>query len=460
MGNNLLKSREVIAYSGVALAMAIMMDPIPTIMFQFYVQHTTVTLAAVGTVLFFSRFVDAATDPAIGYFSDKTNSSLGKRKPWIIVGGVLGAISVYYFFNPSSDSGILYFAIFCNIYYLCRTLIAIPFAAWGSEITRDYDERAKIGAWFGIILLGAQMLFLAFPVIVSSPLLPLFDSAELGPEMISMIGWVGIIFIPLSIIPAVWLAPKGDDLDNREAEGKRTISLIDNIRATAYNKPFWIFLVSKTLGMIGFLIFFSVAIIAMDNYLGLRKQVPVILVGITMVQVVSIPVWQKIATRVGKHQVIAIGWLFEGLLLPLIFFIEPGDGAFIPFFILASLTSIMQAPGMVFSNAVLSDVIDYDILKTGVNRAGSYFSIDAFLLKCVSAFAGSIGFWLLAYFQYDPKITANTQAAEFGLLLTLTIVPSIFLILAAIVLFFFPINAKRHAIIRRRIQTRDSRKTA
>ncbi|MBW2370577.1 MAG: MFS transporter, partial [Deltaproteobacteria bacterium] len=255
MKGNTLNFKEVVSYSGVALAMAIMMDPIPTIMFQFYVQHTAVTLAAVGTVLFFSRFVDAVTDPAIGYFSDKTRTPIGKRKPWIIAGGLLGAMSVYYFFNPSADNGIVYFAIFCNIYYLCRTLVAIPFAAWGSEITRDYDERAKIGAWYGIILLGAQVLFLAFPVIVSSPLLPLFDSAELGPEMISLIGWVGIVFIPLSIVPAVLLAPRGDDRDTGEKAGTGKISLIDNIRATAHNKPFWLFFVAKAFGIVGGLIF-------------------------------------------------------------------------------------------------------------------------------------------------------------------------------------------------------------
>ncbi|MBW2367949.1 MAG: MFS transporter [Deltaproteobacteria bacterium] len=213
MKSDSLKFSDMFAYSGIALALAIMADPIPTIINQFYVKYTEVTLAAVGAVLFFSRFIDAATDPAIGLLSDRTRTPIGKRKPWIIGGGAVAMIGVYYFFNPSADSGILYFAVFCNIYYLCRTLIAIPYAAWGSEITRDYHERARIGAWYGGLLLTAQLLFLAFPVIVSSPLLPLFDSPELGPEMISLIGWVGVVFIPFSIGLAVWLAPKGDDLN-------------------------------------------------------------------------------------------------------------------------------------------------------------------------------------------------------------------------------------------------------
>jgi len=458
MGNKSLKFKEILAYSGVAFAMAIMMDPMPAIMFQFYVQHTEVSLAAVGTVLFFSRIIDAVTDPAIGYFSDNTRTKMGSRKPWLIVGGIVSVIGVYFFYNPSPDSGIVYFAVFCNLYYLCRTLLSIPHAAWGSEITRDYHERARIGAWFGGLLLSAQLIFLALPVLISSPLLPIFESAELLPEMVSLIGWVGISFIPLSILFAIWVAPVGDS--KNKGSSASNASIIDNIRATAHNKPFWLFLWAKSFGIIGGLIFFSVAIIAISSYLHLGEQVPLILLTLTLTQIISIYFWRLATGKFGKHQAIIAGWYLQALLLPLMFFIEPGESAFYPFLIIASLTSIAQTPSIVFSSAVLSDVVDYDILKTGVNRAGNYFALDAFILKSIGAFAGSIGFLLLAYYGFDPKITDNTEEAEFGLLITLCVIPSIFMFLAATILCFFPINERRHNIIRRKLELRSKRQAS
>jgi len=113
----------------------------------------------------------------------------------------------------------------------------------------------------------------------------------------------------------------------------------------------------------------------------------------------------------------------------------------------------MQAPFFMLANPILSDVIDYDILKSGVNRAGNYFAIDSMMLKGVGALAGSIGFWLLAAFNFDPKLSEFTPDAVFGLLFTVAVIPVFFFVAGGIMLWFFPINARRHAIIRRRIES-------
>ena len=49
--------------------------------------------------LVLSRFIDAVSDPLVGYLSDKTNSKWGKRTPFIALGGIpLGFTMVLFFF--------------------------------------------------------------------------------------------------------------------------------------------------------------------------------------------------------------------------------------------------------------------------------------------------------------------------------------------------------------------------
>lgn len=96
----------------------------------------------------------------------------------------------------------------------------------------------------------------------------------------------------------------------------------------------------------------------------------------------------------------------------------------------------------------------------GLNRAGNYFSVFTMLEKGLIAVAGSIGFWMLAAFSFDAKAAEFTPMAEFGLLFTVGVMPAIFFVAGGVMLWFFPLDARRHEIIRRRIDSLASRSQA
>jgi Na+/melibiose symporter-like transporter len=64
---------------------------------------------------------------------------------------------------------------------------------------------------------------------------------------------------------------------------------------------------------------------------------------------------------------------------------------------------------------------------------------------------------VLALVGYDPKSSANAPEAVLGMLVDLLVLPGVFFVLAAVLLFRFPIDARRHGIIRRRIDSRAAR---
>ncbi len=68
------------------------------ISFYFLKFSTDVLLLAPGVIgLFFaiSRFWDAVTDPLAGYWSDRTRTRLGRRRPWFLAAALpLGLVFV------------------------------------------------------------------------------------------------------------------------------------------------------------------------------------------------------------------------------------------------------------------------------------------------------------------------------------------------------------------------------
>ena len=56
---------------------------------RFYTGDMGLGLSAVANIMLLARLFDVITDPLIGYLSDRTQTRLGKRKPWLAAGSVV-----------------------------------------------------------------------------------------------------------------------------------------------------------------------------------------------------------------------------------------------------------------------------------------------------------------------------------------------------------------------------------
>src|ERR1044071_9692049 len=102
----------------------------------------------VGTALMLIRVVDALSDPFFGWLSDNARTRFGRRRPFILVGGVLAGLrSPPLFFIPATWHGDIVFS-----WMLGSSLLFIPFVSCfnmpyqglGNELTPDYNERTSI----------------------------------------------------------------------------------------------------------------------------------------------------------------------------------------------------------------------------------------------------------------------------------------------------------------------------
>jgi Na+/melibiose symporter-like transporter len=195
-----------------------------------------------------------------------------------------------------------------------------------------------------------------------------------------------------------------------------------------------------------------------DSYLGIGDRVPHLLLVAMGAQLVSLPFWARVVGRLGKHRTWGIGWILNSLSLVPMIWLTPGTGAYWPAVVLTGLYSFTNGVSSVAPFALLADVVDYEILKRRIDRAGNYYAFLLFIAKATSAVGGVVFVLLGVVFGYQiADGAANTEFANHGMVLAFCVLPSALQLLAVPLIWNFPIDARRHATIRRRIELREAR---
>ena len=110
--------------------------------------------AYAGLLLLIGQIADAAATPIIGFLCDKTRTRYGRRKTWHLIGTVLVAISLFFFWhtcllcNASTPLGLMifYFAIPICIFQFGWASVQISHLSLIPELTNDESERVGLNA--------------------------------------------------------------------------------------------------------------------------------------------------------------------------------------------------------------------------------------------------------------------------------------------------------------------------
>ncbi|HEY3887198.1 MAG TPA: MFS transporter [Caulobacteraceae bacterium] len=450
MARNQVRAGPLVAYTLPGMISAFVHGPASSIVPTIYATDFGLSLTLIGLALFLSRSCDVVIDPLIGYLSDHTGGRLGRRKPWIVAGGVLTVISAWFLFSPPAHPSFAYFLIWYTAIYLAWSLIEIPHAAWAFEITRDYNERSKV---LSLRTFTQGLGGLAFVLL---PLLPIFTTTAVTPQVIHFTAWLVVIAAPPMIIAAVLWGPAGVAPDPNAVY--RLKDLISIVRG---NRPFWIFLAGLILngfsgGMFGTLTFLYFA-----NYLGLAKQFVFLTLILGVASLSFLPVVPLIVNRVGKRLAWAGSMAIGVMLLPLILFVPQSSAAFVPLLLIIIPIGFTNAIAAVAALSVLGDVIDYDAWRTGTRRAAVYAGLLSFVVKLNAIPGGAVALIIVGLMGYQPKLGIHNSAhAILGLKIAYVIAPSILYALSIVFALLFPIDRRRQQIVSRRLESREVRAAA
>ena len=117
--------------------------------------------ATAGLLIGLSKIYDAVTDPVMGRISDRTNTRWGKRRPYVLLGTLLCALSFLLLFNLalfSESENIILITLFALILNATGyTIFNVPYLAMPSEITNDYDARTDLMSYRVMAVAAGQL---------------------------------------------------------------------------------------------------------------------------------------------------------------------------------------------------------------------------------------------------------------------------------------------------------------
>ncbi|MDA9095864.1 MFS transporter [Porticoccaceae bacterium] len=439
-----------------------------------YAKYFGIGLGTIATILLLSRIFDAFTDPLIGHFSDRYQARHGTRKPFMIAGVLLLIVATFFLLipgdfapmttvspsdtdsNPMSPAN---FAMALLAMGIAVTLFDIPHNAWGSEIAPSAQEKNRL--FLMRIAAGSVGLLLFFTL----PLLPFFDTRDITPQTLQWAFMVGavillpLLFFSMKNIPngaaPEALATSDDQRKKRTAKGDSNWRLF--FTTLSGNRPFKIFLLAIVMvsiagGMLNAMLFFFI-----DVYLGMGDQFALLSAIGWFFSLLSLWLSYQLFTHLGKNRSWVILLFLEGGCLLIYTQLKPGGDNFLP--VLAAITLFNAAFGAIWAlaSAQLSHIIDYDTLKTGKDRAATFFAIHLFNQKVMLAIGAALAFAVASWFGFDATATVHSEKSAFGVLLAMVYLPVLCLMLAIIFVRLNPLTDHRNRVIRRRLDARIAR---
>lgn len=430
-------------YALPALPLSFLFVPLTALLPAFYAQELGLSLAAVGGFLLVSRLFDVIIDPVLGRWSDNTRTSFGRRRPWMIVGTPITMFGAWLIFMPPQGADGWHLLIASATIYLGASILGLAYSAWGAEIVDTYHGRSKLAGYREAANVLGIVIASAVPAITAA------QGHNIDRYTMSVMGWAVIIMVPVTVAAALRFIPEP------QRPAKQAMPWFSTMITVFKNKPFALLCAAYFVMNIGASITNTTLIFFISHYLGQPDLIgPVLLTSFASV-LIGVPFWVWISRRIGKHRAagisLLIGICLSGLLAMQL---RPGDGWL--FVALMGLLGAVSAAFLTLPLGIVGDIIDYDTLRTGESRGGLYFGVWSFFQNVSPALAIGVTLPALQYFGFSAQ-GDNTPEALQALKYIYCLAPVPLFMIGAFAFLRFPLDARRHDIIRRRLEQRAAR---
>lgn len=431
-------SWQLIRFSAVAIPIAAANLPINTFLPAIFARDFGLSLGVIGAIFLAGRLWDGLLDPVVGALSDRTRTRFGRRKPWILGGGILFALTAILLFFPFVEVSAVYLSAVLFFFYLGWTAVQIPFLAWSGEISGQYHERTRIATYQTVISSVGLFITLVLPTI----------AAQIRPDdgklQLALMGALLLVSIPVTLFFTLRAFPENPP----EEYERQPFSLGQSLRAVFGNPLLLRVLASDFAVTFGQSIRGAVFVFFVTFYMGRPDWAAALFLFQFIFGIFAGPIWLRIGQRFGKHRAAVLGEVTQTLINLALLLVTPDR-----FELLLALTlaqGLAQGSGNLMLRAIVADVADKQRLETGEERTGLYYSVFTLSWKLASAVAIGIALPLVAWLGFDPKV-ANSAEALTGLLYVFALGPALAHALSALLIVRFPLDEAAHAEIRRQL---------
>ncbi len=380
-----------------------------------------------GFILIIPRLWDAISDPFIGHFSDNTRTRWGRRRPFLLWGGILTAVFfVVLWWIPKGESveqwfptesgyqtfQLLYILVTLLLFFTAVNLFEIPHGALGMEMTNDYHERTKL---FSVKSFVGNLFAMSTPWLFWMANLAYFKGVG-GTEMDGM-RYVSLIIAALLIPLSVWWFLKLREPKFVKTQKQEKSDFWKDMKMVVQNKNFiFLTLTIFTLAMGFNFVSLLGSYIPIFYIFGGDKLLGAQILGINgtvwaVTGMLAVFPLNIISPKIGKRNtlIIAISLMVLAQLSKIVCY-NPNH----PYLII--IPTILLSAGMLFfftlGSSMVGDICDEEELKTGKRSEGSFYSVFWWFIKMGTALASFVAGALIVYTNFDESQVTKVDKLE------------------------------------------------
>lgn len=398
--------------------------------FLLYYYNTVLGISAtfIGVLFMVARILDACNDPFMGIVVEKTKTPIGKFRPWLLIGTVLSAISLYAMYAvPRSLQGsdlLIYASIAYILWGTTYTLMDIPYWSMIPAISKSGKDRENIS----VIARSCAGFGYAIPTALTMVVVPLLGKGDerLGFQIFA--GIISILFILFILITVLNVKEINQEKQKTPTIREMFSSLFHNDQAMVVVITIVIYNASVYLTTDLAIYFFkydigNAALFGIFGTIGGATQI---------ISMMLLPALRKKFNRMTIFTS-AISIAILGYLLLFLF------GTFkITNIICLCLAAIIIYFGFglttVLTTVFLADSVDYGEWKTKRRSESVIFSMQTFVVQLSSAIAVLIAGIGIDLIHLDIDAPVQRPSTLLGMRVLMIIVPILGL-LAAIIFF-------------------------
>jgi GPH family glycoside/pentoside/hexuronide:cation symporter len=432
----------------------------PSVAFAVFNIYLGVSPWLVGLALTLIRVYDAISDPVVGWISDNFRSKYGRRRPFILVAGILCGLGLpgLFLLSPAwveikflgVSVAFWYMILSSMIYIPIFSFFTVPYNSLGNELSPDYEERTSIMTYRSAI----QKVFeVGNFYALRFTNLAWFLIPGTGKQNVLL----GVIMAIFSI--TIFFRVKERYYESVVVKIKERISIKSAFYETLTCRPFLIMMLvgaSFTLGtsMVGTLGYYATVYYVCGGssvsgndwnfWMGLSFMIG---------GLIGAPLLNRVAYVIGKRSALvvaaSIGIIGYGgswyLYTPDIPWLQTTA---------AGLMGLAAAGLWMLHSSIGADVIDYDELQTGKRREGSFTGCAQYILKLGNSMGGLLAGSVIGWAGFNASLGAQSANTIFWIRAMLAVIPIIGLSMVIVFILQLPLTKQKCQEIRLKLEAR------
>ena len=338
-----------------------------------------------GFMIFAGRFVDAFTDPLIGWWSDRTRSRWGRRLPFILFSTPFYALfAALVWFLPSEDASLwnaIYFVIMLEMFFIAATMSSGALEALVPELTHGATDRMNlVGLIFVFAVFGAGLGLAGSGALVDA----------FGFEVVGVaLAIVGVLFRYLSL-SAVWKHAPRDTTPARVDFFRGMKETLQNPQFVCYLPTFVMFTTGVGI-LLGWMPFFASGVLEAEDEGTVASLIStVVIIGAVISGLVFWALLNRL--RFSKRRIYGGCLIASGAAFPLLGLVglAPFGSLVVQGMVLSFIAGLPMAAVFMLPKGLTADIADYDAMVTGERREAMFYATQNFFEKITFALPPAI----------------------------------------------------------------------